>query len=127
MLQHVNEYTQSMRLLIVVFFIALLSCSTETETETEEEKIKFRLISELTDRCTDEFYSQGIYSKKTGEQITEESDTLHFRMAVKGTCRAKVELFFEGYNVLPIIQYDDLRKFIMVKRDGLRSHYKSMK
>lgn len=114
-------HKNKIRLIVIISLITLTSCSS-----SEEEVQKLQLIQELTIKCTDDFYNQGIYNKQTRLQVTRESDSLYGRMPIEGGCKVKAELFIEGYDVLPIIQFDDLRKFILLGSKGFESYYKSL-
>ncbi len=86
--------------------------------------MEFRLISQLTDLCVDEFYSREIYSKKTGKQITKESDSFFGRTPIEGACKAKVKMLLDGYSIYPYIDFDDVRKYIALGRRGFKHYYK---
>lgn len=99
-----------MKTLLLIIFVLLAGCTSEEE-------------SRLIQRCSDDFYGQGIYNEETGQKLTPKSDTSLY-LEVLGACRVKAELYIDGYRISPTIENNDLKIYLFKESSGLKSYYK---
>lgn len=104
-----NSFRKPVTIYAVIIFTEFLivGCSWSEEKQN------------LIKNCSNQFYEQGIYDKKTGEKMTPENNS-SYAMYIRHTCISKVNLYLEGYRVNPIIENYDL----VLEMDGnIKSYY----